>query len=213
MLYSEEFSKKSPKVRINWIYEKGDEDLLEAGEDYRAIINVPFSIIGMQKNLENDDIYYENFLDPEKAKNVQPLILDINQELLKYIARHPDYLYQISSRKFEELIADILKDFGFNVELTKITRDGGRDIVAHIKNSLTSMLMFIECKHYAANRPVGVDVIREVIGVKELYKPNKSLIVTSSYFTKDAIKEKNMIESQLDLKDHNDIRNWLKSYK
>jgi len=213
LLYSEEFSKKSPKVRINWIYEKGDEDLLEAGEDYRAIINVPFSIIGMQKNLENDDIYYENFLDPEKAKNVQPLILDINQELLKYIARHPDYLYQISSRKFEELIADILKDFGFNVELTKITRDGGRDIVAHIKNSLTSMLMFIECKHYAANRPVGVDVIREVIGVKELYKPNKSLIVTSSYFTKDAIKEKNMIESQLDLKDHNDIRNWLKSYK
>jgi hypothetical protein len=30
---------------INWYYEQDDEDMLEAGEDYQAIISVPFKMI------------------------------------------------------------------------------------------------------------------------------------------------------------------------
>ena len=119
----------------------------------------------------------------------------------------------ISSRKFEELIADIMHDFGFQVELTKATRDGGRDIVAFIRNSVTSYLTFIECKHYSQNNPVGVSVIRNIVGVQQIYGANKSLIVTSSYFTKDAINERMKVENSLDLKDHEDIKKWLAKYK
>lgn len=32
-------------IIINWHYEEDDEDMLEAGEDYQAIINVPFKMI------------------------------------------------------------------------------------------------------------------------------------------------------------------------
>lgn len=32
-------------VVINWHYEEDDEDMLEAGEDYQAIISVPFKMI------------------------------------------------------------------------------------------------------------------------------------------------------------------------
>ena len=32
-------------VTINWHYEEDDEDMLEAGEDYKAIINVPFKMV------------------------------------------------------------------------------------------------------------------------------------------------------------------------
>ncbi len=32
-------------VLVNWFFEKEDEDMQEAGEDYRAIVNVPFQII------------------------------------------------------------------------------------------------------------------------------------------------------------------------
>ena len=32
-------------VNINWYYEEDDEDMLEAGEDYDAIINIPFKMI------------------------------------------------------------------------------------------------------------------------------------------------------------------------
>lgn len=37
------------KITINWHYEEDDEDMLEAGEDYQAIINVPFKMIEMEE--------------------------------------------------------------------------------------------------------------------------------------------------------------------
>ncbi|MFT6209988.1 MAG: hypothetical protein ACJAYA_000513 [Bacteroidia bacterium] len=37
------------EVIINWYYEEDDEDMLEAGEDYQSIINVPFKMIEVQE--------------------------------------------------------------------------------------------------------------------------------------------------------------------
>lgn len=37
------------EVIINWHYEEDDEDMLEAGEDYQAIINVPFKMIEVEE--------------------------------------------------------------------------------------------------------------------------------------------------------------------
>ena len=36
-------------VGINWHYEEDDEDMLEAGEDYQAIINIPFKMIEVEE--------------------------------------------------------------------------------------------------------------------------------------------------------------------
>lgn len=36
-------------VVINWHYEEDDEDMLEAGEDYQAIINIPFKMIEIEE--------------------------------------------------------------------------------------------------------------------------------------------------------------------
>ena len=36
------------KVAIHWYYEQEDEDMLEAGEDYEAIVNVPFKMIEVE---------------------------------------------------------------------------------------------------------------------------------------------------------------------
>jgi hypothetical protein len=37
------------KVMIHWYYEQDDEDMLEAGEDYEAIISVPFKMIEVEE--------------------------------------------------------------------------------------------------------------------------------------------------------------------
>ena len=34
---------------INWYYEEDDEDMLEAGEDYDAIIDIPFKMIEVEE--------------------------------------------------------------------------------------------------------------------------------------------------------------------
>ncbi|MDB4083127.1 DUF1987 domain-containing protein [Vicingaceae bacterium] len=36
-------------VAINWHYEEDDEDMLEAGEDYQAIINIPFKMVEIEE--------------------------------------------------------------------------------------------------------------------------------------------------------------------
>lgn len=37
------------EVAINWYYEEDDEDMLEAGEDYQAIIDIPFKMIEVEE--------------------------------------------------------------------------------------------------------------------------------------------------------------------
>ena len=44
----EAISKAGNQIVINWYYEQDDEDMLEAGEDYQAIINVPFKMIEIE---------------------------------------------------------------------------------------------------------------------------------------------------------------------
>jgi hypothetical protein len=37
------------EIVVNWYYEEDDEDMLEAGEDYEAIINIPFKMIEVEE--------------------------------------------------------------------------------------------------------------------------------------------------------------------
>lgn len=37
------------QMTINWYYEEDDEDMLEAGEDYQAIISIPFKMIQVEE--------------------------------------------------------------------------------------------------------------------------------------------------------------------
>lgn len=73
--------------------------------------------------------------------------------LAAYLVGHPDALYNLSPHLFEELIAHILRDFGFEVALTLRTRDGGIDIVA-IQTNLAGIdtRYIIECKRWARHR-------------------------------------------------------------
>lgn len=140
------------------------------------------------------------------------VVRDIDDEVKKYFKKHPEKLYDLNPRKFEELIASILRDFGFEIELTKATRDGGRDIIARIKNSVLDILTYVECKRYSAENKIDVGIIRQVVGVHYIRKPSKSIIVTTSFFTKDAISEAKNLENQLELKDFNNIKDWLRRY-
>lgn len=140
------------------------------------------------------------------------IVTGINDEIKKFFKKYPHKLYDINPRKFEELIASILEDLGFTVELTQATRDGGRDIIANIRNSVANFLAYVECKRYAPENKIDVGIVRQVQGVQYTHRPSKSIIVTTSFFTKDAIKEAKLIENQLELKDFNDIKSWLEKY-
>lgn len=118
-------------------------------------------------------------------------------------------------RVFEELVAEIFKGFGYSIELTKKTRDGGIDIVALKKTGeLLEEKLLIECKHWKGKIDVGV--IRNLIGVaisqEEL--PTGIIIATTSRFTQDAkdVTINKTVKVKLDRKDFDDIIEWIEKY-
>lgn len=157
----------------------------------------------------NEDFYTDNKVNLDLPKIE---VMTIDDHIKAYFKKHPEKLYELSPRKFEELVASIIKDMGFDVELTQATRDGGRDIIAYIRNGITSFLTHIECKRYAPENKVNVDIIRSVTGVHHIRNANKSVIVTTGFFTKDAREEAKLVEHMLDLKDYNDLKGLLARY-
>lgn len=45
----ENITKQGKTVSVKWHYEEDDEDMLEAGEDYDAIIDIPFEMVKVEE--------------------------------------------------------------------------------------------------------------------------------------------------------------------
>lgn len=146
-------------------------------------------------------------LVPESKEIIvpDPIIDDIsivNTSLLTQVAKNPSLVHQCSSRQFEELVCELLDKKGYKVRLTGQTRDGGKDIIIVENNLLGSFLIYVECKQYAPDRPVGVNLVRELYGTISADEATAGLLITSSYFSKDAINFKNKVKHRLSLMDY-----------
>lgn len=139
-------------------------------------------------------------------------------ELVYALKDSPYLLRNLSSREFEEVVAEVFRAKGFIVDLTKKTRDGGKDIIAiHTDLLGIQSKYFIECKHYGESKKVGVDIVRALHGVMNTKDgPNKTILATTSTFTSEANKfVKNEVASKWDmtLADYEDIVNWVSDYQ
>ncbi len=88
----------------------------------------------------------------------EPLIITANQSIIDNLRKHPKDIYALSPRQYEELVAELLKDMGYDVELTPATRDGGKDILAFVQTPAAKLLCLVEAKRYRMDRTVGVEL-------------------------------------------------------
>lgn len=146
--------------------------------------------------------------NPELVRTVTA----VNDELIRYLAKHPELLYELHPRRFEELVAELLRDQGFEPTLTPRTRDGGRDILAARSDALGSLLYLVECKRYAPKNKVGVEVVRAIHGVTNAERATKGVIVTTSSFSKDAIAFASPLKYGIGLYDFEALKSWLNRY-
>jgi restriction system protein len=72
--------------------------------------------------------------------------------------------------------------------------------------------MFVECKRWATKK-VGIDVVQRVYGSAKAGGANKSMIVTTSFFTAPAQREHALVANELELKDYDDLKGWLSRYR
>ncbi|MGB4284774.1 MAG: restriction endonuclease [Bacteroidales bacterium] len=148
----------------------------------------------------------------ENNKKIQVDLNEINNELIQYLSKHPEFMREMNPRKFEILIAEILKDKGYEITLTPSSRDGGKDIVAVYNSPFGHQMFIVECKRYNEQNKVGAEIVRGLYGVQMAGNYNQGIIATTSTFTQGAIDFVKPLKFQLELKDFEDIKEWIKNY-
>lgn len=139
----------------------------------------------------------------------------INTALIEYLKTHPEELYRMHSRKFEELVAEILARYGWEVTLTPPKNDGGYDIFGICKNdSGVSSAWIIECKRYSQQNRVGVEIVRSLYGTKASLgsRVTGAMLATTSDFTRGA-KAFKASRYDLDLRGYENILEWVNAYR
>lgn len=133
----------------------------------------------------------------------------VNSSLTEKVKKNPKFIYQMAPRQFEEFVAELFEKEGYNVTLTKQTRDGGKDLLIIEKKILGNFIIYVECKKYSMNNPVGVGLVRELYGTVVADRATAGILVTSSFFTNPAIEFTEKVKSQLSLLDYYDLKKLL----
>lgn len=129
----------------------------------------------------------------------------LEESLLQKAKNSPEIIYNFTPREFERFIYEFFCSQGMDVKLTKQTRDGGKDLIVVQKSILGEFSIYVECKKYDAQRPIGINLIRELYGTIMADSVTAGLLITTSYFTKDAHEYTKKIKNRMSLMDYSDL--------
>jgi hypothetical protein len=137
--------------------------------------------------------------------------MDVKQAI-SVCARDPEQLRDLDPALFEAVVAELLAGFGWEVSITPPTRDGGYDILGVTTDpSGLQTSWVVECKRYSVDHKVGVQIARQIVGVKTHIGVPNAVLVTTSSFTTD-VHELSSARRDLHLVDLAILTSWLRGY-
>jgi len=151
----------------------------------------------------------------DEEERVRDHTSDVWRRLVEALNRDPDHVFSLSPRQFEELLAELIHSFGYEVSLTSRTRDQGYDIVAvQSADPIFPSVHLVEAKLWTPPRKVGRPVIQGLYGVGMADNCNGVMVVTPTAFSRDAkqfIDEKRLWQF-VRLVDGTTLPEWYKLY-
>ena len=103
-------------------------------------------------------------------------------EIIEALKRNPNLAFEISPRKWEEIIAGAYKKAGFDeVTLTPSSGDLGRDVIA-VKRGLGTVRIIDQVKRYKPGHWVTANDVRALLGVLQGDGASKGFLTTTSDF-------------------------------
>ena len=112
-------------------------------------------------------------------------IVRASRQILQCIARDPALLSGVDDRRFEELVATVLFDLGFDdVELTPPRQDGGIDIIVRHQSPRTGLVetYLFECKHWTSGHLVTARWAFSLLDVVRSMDAKAGILVSSAGF-------------------------------
>lgn len=150
--------------------------------------------------------------EKEVATSMEPgvieCLVECNAKLLLKVQRDPEELDQLPPGVFEELVAKIFQNEGFETE--RITSwnqaDGGVDLIAIRKLGSEHPVRFaIQCKRFSRDRRVSAVPIRALAGVLDRFRAHVGVVATTTHFTRPARVEVRRHLWKIHLRDYDNI--------
>ena len=168
---------------------------------------------------ELSEKYQEEIKAPIELYDVIDQVDNLTLDLIKYLKTHEEKIELIPWAVFEHLVAEFLSSQGFE-DVRLVGRDSitSADIYATllVKPLGTRIRFFVEVKR--ERQKVGINIINTIFGAigleREKHGWHAGIIVSVSGFSNIRKHSKTeLLLKGIDLKDKNDILQWLKYYE
>jgi HJR/Mrr/RecB family endonuclease len=151
----------------------------------------------------------------EDGQVFRPLCLaEANSAVMAWLRSRPEDVDYVHHRSFELIVAEVVADHGWTVELTKQTRDNGYDIMCLKNESLGfPITMVIEAKLRRGGAAIGLAAIDRLAAVRQRENVNKGVLVTNSRVSGPAWRRwQASVGRELDLVERATLLDWLRAY-
>lgn len=164
------------------------EDLRAGDEVSFDIVAVPdrgWLAVNVSKNGWRDGMDEDQTPESGTDATVHFTIESAAKRLAEIIAMNPDALESLEWRDLERVIAVVFAGLGFDVELTRGSKDGGKDIILAFSAHEKRLSFLVEIKHWKTN--VGSAEVKKFLHIVAHTNTAGGLMLASSGFSRSAI--------------------------
>ena len=147
---------------------------------------LPLLNINPMKALKALGMYFDAeciYMPDDRIYGISDAMDIIEEKYIKSASDKNAYIFSLTSREFEILIAILYEALGYKVNLTKATREGGKDIIAEINENERKEKVFVECKLYKTCE-LKKETVRALGYTMLSEEATRAVIFRSGYSTK-----------------------------
>ena len=163
--------------------------------DHIKNVNNHFSHHGSSSNIEIIDIdEIHNWIErleqssSDQSENPYDILIHLrkfNKSIIRCIACAPEQLYNLEWRDTERVIAELFEGIGFNVTLTRCSKDGGKDIILEYKIGNSTKSYIIEIKHWKSKTKVNKNSVKRFTQIVVNENREKGLMISTFGYTRN----------------------------
>lgn len=131
---------------------------------------------------------------------------DVSGDIYRHFAEHPEDLYRLPHREFEELISSVFTARGWKTQIGPGTADEGVDVRMWLQSPLGDALTLVQARRYAKHRPIGLEAVA-ALEAHSLREEASGLFVTTSRYRQVAQRFASRNKKLL-LADSSDVATW-----
>ena len=130
--------------------------------------------------------------------------------LLEKLRKHRADIDNLHWREFERLIALMLEQDGWEVNIQRGSKDEGIDIIAEKDSGPAGRFQTLwQAKKKTPGKKVGLPVIRELADVRQQYGASKAILVTTTHLTRGASARIERDKYVLGKVDRHELEAWI----